>query len=583
MKTLFVIDHLSYAPPKSNKENFLILKDISFSVQEGEFIALVGANGSGKTTLARHLNALLIPTSGNVLVNGINSRNQQFRNQIRAAVGMVFQQPEDQIMATIIEEDIAFGPENLCRLPTVIREQVDEALAVVNLLENRYRQSHLLSAGQMQRVALAGVLAMQPRCIILDEATAMLDPKGRKDILARMEALNRMGITVIFITHFMEEVLLAQRALLLHQGKLIFDGKPHTLFSDDALLDAGCLEKPAAVRFFQCFPALFPGIDNPVLERNKLFDSIAPCKVKFSNLSEETYLPKQTNPSEIEIRDLSHTYMAGTPLAHLSIKNITMEVQKKVPHGLIGATGSGKSTLLQHLNGLYRPQHGTVRVGPFDLNAADLDVKSLRRYAGMVFQNPESYFFEQYVGDEIAFGPRQIFGTQNLREKVKWAMDLVGLDFLTYKDQIVSTLSGGEKRKTALAATLAMSPSLLILDEPTAGLDPHSRKNFLKMLSHLQAEGIQMVISSHNMEDIAEAVQNVTVLSEGMSMKTVPVEKIFADPSFLSKTGMESPVAWQLAQALRNQGWPISPKSITIQSIIDETNAAINRENDESI
>ena len=260
-----------------------------------------------------------------------------------------------------------------------------------------------------------------------------------------------------------------------------------------------------------------------------------------------------------------------------------MEVQKNVPHGLIGATGSGKSTLLQHLNGLYRPQHGTVRVGPFDLNAADLDVKSLRRYAGMVFQNPESYFFEQYVGDEIAFGPRQIFGTQNLREKVKWAMDLVGLDFLTYKDQIVSTLSGGEKRKTAHAATLAMSPSLLILDEPTAGLDPHSRKNFLKMLSHLQAEGIQMVISSHNMEDIAEAVQNVTVLSEGMSMKTVPVEKIFADPSFLSKTGMESPVAWQLAQALRNQGWPISPKSITIQSIIDETNAAINRENDESI
>ena len=583
LKPLFEIDHLSYQLPKTDKDCFQILKDINFSVQEGELIALIGSNGSGKTTLARHLNALLIPTSGNVLVNGINTRNQQYRHQIRAEVGMVFQQPEDQIMATIIEEDIAFGPENLCRLPSVIREQVDEALAVVNMQEHRFRQSHLLSAGQMQRVALAGVLAMQPRCIILDEATAMLDPKGRNDILARMTALNRMGITVIFITHFMEEVMLAQRALLLNHGGLIFDGKPESLFSDDALLDAGGLEKPAAVRFYQCFPALFRGIENPVCDKHKLFDSIITYTGKKSEIIEIPFAAKKARASEIEIRELTHTYMAGTPLAHLSLRNITMDVQKDIPHGLIGATGSGKSTLLQHLNGLYRPQHGSIRVGPFDLNAASLDVKALRSYAGIVFQNPESFFFEQYVGDEIAFGPKQIFGTPDLRGKVMRAMELVDLDFNTYKDRIVSTLSGGEKRKTALAATLAMSPSLLILDEPTAGLDPYSRKNLLSTLHCLQTQGVQIVISSHNMEDISEIAQNVTVLSKGSTLTTMPVDQVFTDPALSAETGMEPPAAWQMAQALRKKGWPISYKAIAIQEIIEETSAAMNWRSDESI
>jgi len=577
LKPLIEIDHLSYQLPKSDKDHFRILKDINFSVQEGEFIALIGANGSGKTTLARHMNALLMPTSGNVLINGMNTRNQQFRHQIRSEVGMVFQQPEDQIMATIIEEDVAFGPENLCRLPKVIREQVDDALAVVNMQEQRNRQSHLLSAGQMQRVALAGVLAMQPRCIILDEATAMLDPKGRNDILARMEALNRMGITVIFITHFMEEVMLAQRVLLLNHGELIFDGKPQTLFTDDALLDAGGLEKPAAVRFYQCFPALFPGISDPVTDRNKLFDSITAYTGVRSEIIEIPFTAKEKTASEIEIRDLSHTYMAGTPFAHLSLRSITMDVQKDIPHGLIGATGSGKSTLLQHLNGLYRPQSGTIRVGPFDLNAASLDVKALRRYAGMVFQNPESFFFEQYVGDEIAFGPKQIFGPLNLRENVMRAMELVGLDFFTYKDRVVSTLSGGEKRKTALAATLAMNPSMLILDEPTAGLDPLSRKNLLSTLHRLQMQGVQIVISSHNMEDISEIAQNVTVLAKGTSLTTLPVDQLFADQSLSKETGMEPPAAWQLAQSLRKKGWPISYQANTIQAIINETSAAINR------
>lgn len=581
MKPLIQVDHLTYQHPGTVGVYPPALKDVNFTIDEGEIIALIGSNGSGKTTLARQMNALLLPTSGNVFINGMNTRDQTIHHQIRADVGMVFQHPEDQIMATIIEEDVAFGPENLCRLPKVIREQVDQALTIMNMNEYRHRQSHLLSAGQMQRVALAGVLAMQPCCIIFDETTAMLDPAGRRDVLRRMVDLNRMGITVIFITHIMEEVTLAQRVFLLKQGELVFDGSPLSLFSNTTLITASGLESPAAVCFYKTFPFLFPGVKNATTDMNMLFESIPvyPGTVKTFTGSPSNAAEKLTD--EIEILDLAHVYMANTPLAQPSLINVSMNVKKGVPHGLMGATGSGKSTLLQHLNGLYRPQRGKVRIGPFNLNSPDVDVKALRRYAGLVFQNPELYFFEQYVGDEIAYGPKLMRGTCGLREKVMWAMALVGLDFTTFKDRIISTLSGGEQRKVALASTLAASPSLLILDEPTAGLDPRSRRNLLMNLQQLQNEGGQVIFSSHNMDDIAEMVQTVTVLSKGRSLVTLPVDQAFMDCEMLSGAGLEQPASLRLAQALRYKGWPISQTAVTLKAVTDEVTLAVEGRNHE--
>ncbi|MHC1771074.1 MAG: ABC transporter ATP-binding protein [Flexilinea sp.] len=581
MKPLIQVDHLTYQHPGPDGVYPPALKDVSFTIDEGEIIALVGSNGSGKTTLARHINALLLPTSGNVLVDGMNTRDQTAHLQIRANVGMVFQHPEDQILATIIEEDVAFGPENLCRLPEIIREQVDQALSIVNMNENRHRQSHLLSAGQMQRVALAGVLAMQPRCIIFDETTAMLDPAGRRDVLHRMVELNRMGITVIFITHIMEEVTLAQRALLLKQGELVFDGNPLSLFSDKMLIETSGLESPAAIRFYETFPFLFPGIKRATADLNVLFESIPVYPGATTSFTGSQPDAAETLTNEIEIHELAHTYLANTPLAQPSLTSVSMNVKKDVPHGLMGATGSGKSTLLQHLNGLYRPQRGKVRIGPFDLNSPDADVKALRRYAGLVFQNPELYFFEQYVGDEIAFGPKLMRGTSGLREKVMWAMALVGLDFTTFKDRIINTLSGGEQRKVALASILAISPMLLILDEPTAGLDPRSRRNLLVNLHQLQSEGIQMVFSSHNMDDIAEMVEAVTVLSKGCSLVTQPVHQAFLDCKMLSGAGLEQPASLRLAQALRNRSWPISQTAVTLKAVTDEITRAAEGRNHE--
>lgn len=568
LKPIIQIENLTYQHPDTVGKLPPALQDISLTIQEGEMIALVGANGSGKTTLARHLNALLLPTSGRVLVNGMDTRERANHPRIRSEVGMVFQHPEDQIVATVVEEDVAFGPENLCHLPTVIREEVDHALALVSMNDQKRRPPHLLSAGQMQRVALAGVLAMQPSCIIFDETTAMLDPAGRRDVLHRMADLNRMGITVIYITHFMEEVLRTGRALLLEKGRLVFDGTPRQLFNETALIERTGLEQPAATRFYQAFPELFPNCANSFGDLNRLFEAIPPYSgdLKSVPLPE----PARNTQFEIEVNNLAHIYMAGTPLEHPALLDISFNAEKGIPHGLVGATGSGKSTLLQHLNGLYRPQQGSLRVGEFNLNDPVLDVKALRRYTGLVFQNPELYFFEQFVGDEISYGPRMMLGREGLRERVKWAMELVGLDFEEYKDRVSSTLSGGEQRKVALAASLAVKPSLLVLDEPTAGLDPHSRQMLLANLRRLHDEGVQILFSSHNMDDIASMVQNLTILSRGRTLVTQPIHQVFTDREMLLEAGLEQPTSVRLAQALRYHGWPVSRTAVTLPDIQKE-------------
>jgi energy-coupling factor transport system ATP-binding protein len=232
-------------------------------------------------------------------------------------------------------------------------------------------------------------------------------------------------------------------------------------------------------------------------------------------------------------------------------------------HGIVGATGSGKSTLLQHLNALYRPQSGSIQVGPYNFSDPKLDVKALRRFAGLVFQNPEIYFFEQYVGDEIAYGPKQLYGREGLRERVRNAMTLVGLDFEFFKDRITHTLSGGEKRKVALAATLAIQPRLLILDEPTAGLDPISRHNLHVTLKKFQASGIDMILSSHSMGDITQLTRNMTIMSEGRSLRTGNTAVLFNDAELIASASLGQPTVVRLSSAFREKGWPVPVSTVT--------------------
>ena len=221
------------------------LDGIDLTINDGEFVAIIGANGSGKSTLAKNLNGLLLPTEGQVLVDGIDTRDDVWT--VRSKVGMVFQNPDNQIVGAIVEDDVAFGPENLGVEPSEIRRRVDEALSTVGMIEYKNFSPHKLSGGQKQRVAIAGVLAMQTKSIVFDEATAMLDPRGRSEVLSTIEELNRRGMTIVMITHHMEEAARASRVLVMDGGKIVRDVAPSKVFADIKFLSKLGLEVPTAV------------------------------------------------------------------------------------------------------------------------------------------------------------------------------------------------------------------------------------------------------------------------------------------------------------------------------------------------
>ena len=249
MREAISVNHLAYSyPGVDNTPGVAVFEDLDLSVEEGSFVAILGSNGCGKSTLAKHFNAILLPSGGKVYVCGMDTSNEDKLISIRKNVGMVFQNPDNQIVANVVEEDVAFGPENLGIAAPAIRQRVDRALKQVGMYEYREHAPHLLSGGQKQRVAIAGIIAMEPKCIVLDEPTAMLDPKGRREVLETIEALNReKGITVILITHHMDEAARAQRVVVLDHGAVVADGTPKEVFSHVELLHKVGMAAPETV------------------------------------------------------------------------------------------------------------------------------------------------------------------------------------------------------------------------------------------------------------------------------------------------------------------------------------------------
>ena len=580
MPPLISLEHVSFSYRDQQGKTYPVLHDLSLNIEEGNLVAVVGANGSGKTTLIRHLNGLLLPDQGRVQVCGLDTHSAAGRQAIHQQVGMVFQHPEDQIIASTLEDEAAFGPENLGLPPAEIQARVEEALRTVGLWEVRQRPPHLLSAGQEQRLALAGVLAMRPRCIVFDEATTMLDPAGRRMALEWMRRLHAEGLTILYVTHHMEEAVLAERVLVLEQGRIVRDGPPLEVFADPGALAALGLEPPPAAALAARLRPYLPGLPSNILRPEDLQEGIGRIfREQTTDDGQQTTddgpwsVVRRPSPNSlfsfpISVSHLSHTYLLGTPLAHPALSDVSLEIGPGRSHGLLGRTGSGKSTLLQHLNGLLRPQSGKVQVGELDLSDPAVLTRSVIQAVGTVFQNPEMQFFEQYVGDEIAYGPRQFPSAEALAERVRAAMDLVGLDFETFKDRLLFTLSGGEKRKVALASALAVRPAVLLLDEPTAGLDPQSHREILARLKQLQAGGMTLVLSSHRMEDLAEMVVDLTLFEEGRVEASAPLAQVFGQARLLEVAGLEQPLAVQAAGWLRAQGWSVPEDVMTPDRLI---------------
>ena len=280
MENIIKIENLIYEYSSEDEAPKQAIKGISLEIEKGSFTAIIGQNGSGKSTLAKNLNGLLLPTGGAVYVKGLNTLEEEHIWEVRQTAGMVFQNPDNQLVSSIVEDDVAFGPENLGMDPALIRERVDQALSDVRMGEYKRKAPHLLSGGQKQRIAIAGAIAMKPECIIFDEPTAMLDPAGRADIMEIIHELHREGITVILITHFMEEAVQAERVIILNQGEVLLDGSPEEVFSHSDMIKEARLDVPMVVEIADHLRSKGIHVPKNVITRESLKEFITGIKTE---------------------------------------------------------------------------------------------------------------------------------------------------------------------------------------------------------------------------------------------------------------------------------------------------------------
>ncbi len=556
-----------------------VLNEVSLAVSKGVYLALLGANGSGKSTLARHINGILLPKVGRVSVQGMDTRDESFKMEIRKLVGMVFQHPDNQIVATTVEDDVAFGPENFNLDPQEIEERVTTALRETGLLELRTRPPHLLSGGQKQRLAIAGALAMEQPILVLDEATSMLDARGREDVLSLVRRLNQQGTTVVAVTHHMEEVLEADTVAVLDKGKVVLTGTPREVFRQNQRLRELNLDVPLIAQVAGLLHRRVPEVPSDAIEPEEISDHLLG---KLEPRSKTRQAPASSERMDttgplITVQELAHTYMAGTPLAHLGLKRADLHVNPGEAVAIVGATGSGKSTVMQHLNGIYRPQKGSVLTVEVDLSRADANIAKVRREVGMLFQNPEEQLFEQLVGDDVSYGPLEAkMDLREVRQRVRYGLEMVGLDFDVFKDRPIYALSGGEKRRVALAGVLALKPRVLVLDEPTAGLDPVSAQDLLRRLDRLKLEGVSVVFVTHNLEEVLNLADRVVIIDQAETRGAYWVDELVADPTLIASHGFEIPAILRLQQLLRQRGIDVfgrTPEEL-VASILDGLSSA---------
>lgn len=578
------IDHLLFRYQREeSKETVTAINDVSFSVKRGSFTAIIGRNGSGKSTLAKNINALLLPSGGAVYVNGYDTRDEAHLWEVRQSAGMVFQNPDNQLVSSIVEDDVAFGPENLGVEPEEIRRRVDESLKKVNMYQHRKRAPHHLSGGQKQRVAIAGVMAMRPECVILDEPTAMLDPKGRAQVMDIIHQLHDEGITTVLITHFMEEAAQADRIIIMEDGHVVLDGEPKEVFLHGGKIRDLCLDVPFAVEMAEYLRDHGMEIPTDIIETDDLVDYLLSDKAKLSgnrptdgDTSEvasavgEAAVGEEPAEAVAEVKNLRHVFNAGLPFESVALDDVSFALDKNSFTALIGHTGSGKSTLIQHLNGLLKPTSGSVFIDGADINGGQVKLRDVRRNVGLVFQYPEYQLFEETVLKDVCYGPLNLGLSQEEAEaKAKRAIELVGLDFEEVKDRSPFALSGGQKRRVAIAGVIAMEPKMLILDEPTAGLDPKSHHDILLMIEKIKKEGgVTILLVSHNMGDVARLADRVLVMDGGRLWMNGTPQQVFSHAEELSEIGLGLPPATEFMYRLKQAGAPVNTDALTVKEAL---------------
>ena len=603
-------------------EKLSAISHLNFTIEEGSFVCVLGHNGSGKSTLAKLFNALQIPTEGCVIISGMDSREEANVFPIREKVGMVFQNPDNQIIASVVEEDVGFGPENIGVPTEKIWKRVADALEAVNMEAYRLKSPNHLSGGQKQRVAIAGTLAMEPKTIVLDEPTAMLDPSGRAEVIRSIRELNqKKGITIILITHYMEETVDADRIILMDQGKLVLDGTPKEIFSKVEELKSLRMDVPLITDLAHELRLSGMPVSEGILKEEELVEELLSIfgedsfvegiekgqkeeehsqatSISSEEKEIEAGIEKETEKETekdfiLKVENLSCIYQKGTAMESYALKDINLSIKRGSFSALIGHTGSGKSTLLQHFNGLIKPEEGEISVhfrknpalilqdkgflfwkgrkrkvekeGVLSFKEEGFDFQGLRFKVGLVFQYPEYQLFEETVFEDVLFGPKnQGLSLEEAKKEAEEALRSMGVEEALWQKSPFE-LSGGQKRGVAIAGVLAMDPELLILDEPTAGLDPAGREELFQVIAHLQEHyAMTILLVSHSMDDVARYAEEVFVLNQGECIRQGSPEEVFSHKKEMEVLGLGLPQIRAFLYSLEEKGLSF-PKKNTVE------------------
>ncbi len=514
---------------------------------------------------------------------------------------MVFQNPDNQLISTSVEREIAFGLENLALPYEEMEKRVKWALDFFHLDKYKKHAPHKLSGGEKQRVALASVMSMQPEYLVLDEPTSLLDAEGKKEVMGLVEKFSReRRMTVIHVTQFPEEATMADRVLVMHKARIALDGHPKEVFKKNDKLKEASLQPPLAVRLACGLSqrGIIPSGDyltmNDVME--KLTLSIKEHKIKPGPTTKQIGLEfsyPQRNPETASARpqkiqftsedsspqilteDLTFVYNQGLPAERKALNGVSLKIGKGDFVGLVGPTGSGKTTLVQHLNALLFPASGRVIFEDVDLSAASKRkaktgaLRKIRQKVGLVFQFPELQLFEDTVYDDVAFGPKNL-GTseEDIKESVEGSMRKVALDFGEFSSRSPFSLSGGEQRKVAIAGILALNPEVLILDEPTCGLDWKSTEEIKKVLKDLNSTGVTIILISHNMDLIAELAQKIILLGRGKVVSFCSKEDFFSDSERIRSIGLDLPKPVEFVRNLEERGIEVEEQIFTEEELM---------------
>lgn len=546
------------------------IKDVSFKIGEGEFIALLGENGSGKSTLCKLIAGLLMPDSGKI--NG-----NLGTNGLRPFVGLMLANPEDQLVSPVVEEEVAFGLQNLgVPYPNLIK-RVQQNLELLELYPFRRRLTNLLSGGEQEKVLIAALLALEPRCLVLDEATSFLDSTQQQLVQNTIQRLHkRGGFSVIWSTPQVEDALQAEHILVLHQGAIVFQGPPDQLISQAQQVKKWGLIWPDLYRLMDKLKSSGFAIPQATPSPTDIVRSLfSGDSSKFSHIeisSQEENITEKTKCSQptqilIEVKNLTYRTSSQQPEDKPILDQINLTINEGDFYGISGHTGSGKSTLLQHLNGLLQPTSGHVR-----FSGTDASHSKFLHQIGMVFQYPERQFFHSEIAEEIVFGPRRLKMEESvIKENIEEVFNWLELDYQKLQKRSPFELSGGEKRKLAIACVLVMNPKVLILDEPTAGLDKHNKIDLLNKIEQLyQERNLTIIMVSHDLSELISLVNKILILHQGRGYWNGPPRELINRPNLLTGIGFILPPLWDLVHQLQQKKDTFCPAELNVKGVYSE-------------